>query len=408
MSDSYNTRIKLKRDTEANWTSLDPVLLDGEVAIVRMPDGETRKKIGDGTKRFSELPYDGGDFVQYAAQTLTDAQKKQARDNIGAASDFVVNAAATTTGALGVDKTFAQIQEAIRLGKRVLLQVVEKETAAHVFLRLSGVTPRLIEFSSSVASEEPTGSIAILAVKLSITSDGEVTLQQAPTPARYSDGSLQQIEMASEPTSAKQIATKQYVDDNKTVIDEALDAASENPVQNKAVKAALDGKLNISGGTLTGNLTGKYITGTWLQATATTNLHKTPSKIAVMDDEGWVYYRTPSEILNDIGGASKKYVDDHAGGGTTKVTLSGTVEGEVVGYTAATYQQIVDEIAKNGNIWLTVDIETIHTMRLASWKRSGSADYILNFLNCPSSGIATKYEVVASKSSASLSVTGSY
>lgn len=84
MSDSYNTRIKLKRDTEANWLSQDPVLLDGEIAIVRLDDGETRKKIGDGTKKFSELPYDGGDFVQYAAQTLTDAQKKQARENVDA------------------------------------------------------------------------------------------------------------------------------------------------------------------------------------------------------------------------------------------------------------------------------------------------------------------------------------
>lgn len=109
---------------------------------------------------------------------------------------------------------------------------------------------------------------------------------------------------------------------NKTVVDAALDAGSANPVQNKAVKAALDNKadktaldakadktalnakLDKTGGTLTGNLTGKYITGTWLQSTAASDLGRTPGKIAVLDDSGWVYYRTPAELLADIGAMS--------------------------------------------------------------------------------------------------------
>ena len=41
---------------------------------------------------------------------------------------------------------------------------------------------------------------------------------------------------------------------NKTTVDAALDAASENPVQNKAVKAALDKKLSTQGGEISGNL----------------------------------------------------------------------------------------------------------------------------------------------------------
>lgn len=40
----------------------------------------------------------------------------------------------------------------------------------------------------------------------------------------------------------------------KTTVDAALNAASENPVQNKAVKAALDGKLSTRGGEISGNL----------------------------------------------------------------------------------------------------------------------------------------------------------
>ena len=118
---------------------------------------------------------------------------------------------------------------------------------------------------------------------------------------------------------------KQYVDDKVAAtgsgitVDTSLSSTSTNPVQNKAVKAAidakadktaLDGKLDKTGGTLTGNLIGKYITGTWLQSTAAANLGKTPGKIAVLDDAGWVYYRTPAEILADIGAAAAGHTHD--------------------------------------------------------------------------------------------------
>lgn len=67
------------------------------------------------------------------------------------------------------------------------------------------------------------------------------------------------------------------------------------------VKSALSGKMDKSGGTFTGNVSGQYFTGTWLQTTAASNLGRTPGKIAVLDDSGWVYYRTPEEIKSDIG-----------------------------------------------------------------------------------------------------------
>ena len=105
---------------------------------------------------------------------------------------------------------------------------------------------------------------------------------------------------------------------NKTVVDSFLSNESIRPVQNKVIKSALDNKadktvldtkMDKSGGTFTGNVNGKYFCGTWLQSTEARNLGHTPGKIAVLDDSGWVYYRTTSEILNDIGGVSKSYVD---------------------------------------------------------------------------------------------------
>lgn len=76
------------------------------------------------------------------------------------------------------------------------------------------------------------------------------------------------------------------------------------------VKMSLSGKMDKSGGTFTGNVSGKYFTGTWLQTTEATDLGRAPGKIAVLDESGWVYYRTPAELLADIGasGGGADYV----------------------------------------------------------------------------------------------------
>lgn len=81
--------------------------------------------------------------------------------------------------------------------------------------------------------------------------------------------------------------------------------------------------LPLAGGTLTGNLTGKYITGTWLQTTTTSDLGKTPPKVAVLDSQGWIYYRTPAELLEDMGGATKSEIGNYLA--LTGGTLTGNL-----------------------------------------------------------------------------------
>lgn len=64
---TFNTRIKNKIDTYANWIDKDPVLLNGEIAVVVIPaetgavQGEpvTLFKVGDGTKNFGQLEFTG-------------------------------------------------------------------------------------------------------------------------------------------------------------------------------------------------------------------------------------------------------------------------------------------------------------------------------------------------------------
>lgn len=49
--------VKNRTDTAANWTQKNPVLAEGEIIVVQTSAGETRLKIGDGVKTFTQLPY---------------------------------------------------------------------------------------------------------------------------------------------------------------------------------------------------------------------------------------------------------------------------------------------------------------------------------------------------------------
>ena len=64
--------IQLRHDTAANWTSVNPVLLEGEVGI----ETDTRKqKFGDGVTAWNSLPYDVGSTAlqSITSSNVTDA-----------------------------------------------------------------------------------------------------------------------------------------------------------------------------------------------------------------------------------------------------------------------------------------------------------------------------------------------
>ena len=242
--------------------------------------------------------YVDGSAVRYdAAQTLTDAQKAQARENVDAASAFTP----ILTSPVMIRKERATDSAGVYLST---IDIGEK----HAEIRLEDVNENAPVAIANLRTPTGTGTDNYAATK------GYVDSKVA------SGGGGVTVDTAMSDTSTNPVQNKvikQYVDDkvasagSNITVDAALNATSTNPVQNKTVKAALDSKLSTSGGTLTGNLTGKYITGTWLQSTAASDLGRTPGKIAVLDDSGWVYYRTPSELFADLGitNAIKSYVD---------------------------------------------------------------------------------------------------
>lgn len=148
------------------------------------------------------------------------------------------------------------------------------------------------EFSSSIKAESEISSDMLLMAPIVALYDpakeesisfGVSGENAAKVTSPVSGGGVQYARLAvGTPTGDNDAATKAYVDSksavatasanglmsaadkvkldgveagaNKTTVDAALDAGSANPVQNKAVKAALDSKLSTLGGEISGNL----------------------------------------------------------------------------------------------------------------------------------------------------------
>lgn len=124
----------------------------------------------------------------------------------------------------------------------------------------------------------------------------------------------------------------------------------ENPLGEEiATMSDLSNKANLNGGnTFTGKQTlnspasdgysinaAGYIKGSWLQSSAISNKGANTGKVCVFDDSGWIYYRTPAEIVAEAGG----------GGSTEVVQTTGTSTTSVMSQKATT-----DELAKKANL----------------------------------------------------------
>ena len=115
-------------------------------------------------------------------------------------------------------------------------------------------------------------------------------ISDASGKVRASDITITELGYLDGVTSAIQTQLNNKVPTSRTVNNKALSS-------NITLTANDVGALPISGGTLTGNLTGKFITGTWLQ---TTEASDKAGDFATIDSSGWVYKRTVSEARDDI------------------------------------------------------------------------------------------------------------
>lgn len=327
-----------------------------------------RLKVADPTEDddATTKAYVDGSAVRYdAAQALDEAQKNQARENVGAASAFApiltspvmirkfgeTESAGVYLSTVDIGEKHAEIRlEDVNENSPVAIANLRTPTDAQTdyATNVAYVKAKVAEVAASggvdvdnALSATSTNPVQNKVVKAAL--DKKAGTAVATTSAnglmsKADKTKLDDIERGANKTTIDSAMSgssvnpvqnkviKQYIDGkvaaagSNITVDAELSATSTNPVQNKAVKAAIDGKadktalnakMDKSGGTFTGNVHGKYFCGTWLQSTEASDLGRTPGKIAVLDDSGWVYYRTPAELFADLGiaNAIKSYVD---------------------------------------------------------------------------------------------------
>lgn len=104
---TFNTRLKLKYDTYANWMANDPVLMRGEVAFVEVPAKDTdngiqqapviMQKVGNGTSKFSELEFTGGYAVNVYDWALAASKPEYTATEIKGLEEFIGGVDENTT-----------------------------------------------------------------------------------------------------------------------------------------------------------------------------------------------------------------------------------------------------------------------------------------------------------------------
>lgn len=201
MTKTIQATVKNRTDTAANWTQKNPVLAEGEIIVVQTSAGETRLKIGDGVKTFTQLPYIDEQIYNNVVTSVNGET-----GDVTLPGDFIIAGTHTETTGLTLDKTFDQIQEAISAGKLPIIKL--EAEGPTITLPVVSNTSGIIMFSGSYSADGQIMSISVIVTK----SGADYT--SVTTPATNPNRTMKQISMDANPTTDMQIATKKYVDDH--------------------------------------------------------------------------------------------------------------------------------------------------------------------------------------------------
>jgi hypothetical protein len=162
-------RIQLRRDTAANWTSVNPILSVGEPAV----ETDTgRQKMGDGTTAWASLAYLVGAAEVSAAQTAAQAA-----------------AATDATGKVASEATRAQAAEALAASKSANLSDLSAPASARTNLGL-GLVNNTADSAKPVSAAQAaadtavqTAAAAAISAEANRATTAEATKSPAPTTA---------------------------------------------------------------------------------------------------------------------------------------------------------------------------------------------------------------------------------
>lgn len=226
----FEVKISLKNKTSEQWAADKDVQTKGSACVEFTTDGKTKLKIGDGVNTFANLPYIGGDELTLAAIVAALGFTPADSAKIGVANGM---ASLDASGKVPADQLPSFVDDVVEVANISAAPQTGESGKIYVALdtgkcyRWSGTMYVEISSSDVVTASDKNGYIKVNGTDVKVFSHSQSDWNETDANA---EGYIK-----NKPTIPEGV-----------VVDKELSATSENAIANKAVKAALDGKLSLN------------------------------------------------------------------------------------------------------------------------------------------------------------------
>lgn len=171
---TFNTRLKLKYDTYANWTAANPKLLEGEVAVVVVPaqagavvqEPAILFKVGDGTSLFNALSFAGGLAADVHDWAKAATKPEYAASEITGLADYISGKVQDTNTKYKIEKDSENGRKFILSAQELGGQWVAQDTIEipeTVYTLVEGTANGTVKFNGADVKVHGLGSAAFKA-----------------------------------------------------------------------------------------------------------------------------------------------------------------------------------------------------------------------------------------------------
>ena len=226
----YEVKISLKNKTTEQWAADTEVQTKGSACVEFTTDGKTKLKIGDGVNTFADLPYIGGDELTLSAIVAALGYTPADSAKIGVANGM---ASLDASGKVPADQLPSFVDDVVEVANISAAPETGESGKIYVALdtgkcyRWSGTMYVEISSSDVVTASDKNGYIKVNGTDVKVFSHTQSDWNETDANA---EGYIK-----NKPTIPAGV-----------IVDTELSDTSGNAIANKAVKAALDGKLSLN------------------------------------------------------------------------------------------------------------------------------------------------------------------
>ena len=227
---SFEVKISLKYKTTEQWAAGTEVQTKGSACVEFTTDGKTKLKIGDGVNTFADLPYIGGDELTLSAIVAALGYTPADSAKIGVANGM---ASLDASGKVPADQLPSFVDDVVEVANISAAPETGESGKIYVALdtgkcyRWSGTMYVEISSSDVVTASENNGYIKVNGSDVKVFTHSQSDWNETDANA---EGYIK-----NKPTIPAGV-----------IVDTELSDTSGNAIANKAVKAALDGKLSLN------------------------------------------------------------------------------------------------------------------------------------------------------------------